>query len=108
MRYIENIKISKFRSIGQNESIESLDLNIFSGSNDSGKSNFLKALNLFFTGQTELDVRYNSDSDFNKWFRDNNIRGERNIEIELKISSGNYGDKKGINKGVSIPKNRIG
>jgi len=99
MKYIESIKISKFRSIGQNESIELLDLNIFSGSNDSGKSNFLKALNLFFTSQTELNIRFNPDNDFNKWYRDNNIRGERNIEIELKLSKGNYGDPKGINKG---------
>ncbi|MBK7436534.1 MAG: AAA family ATPase [Saprospiraceae bacterium] len=104
MRYIEEIKISKFRSIGPSETFESLDLNIFSGSNDSGKSNFLKALNLFFTGQTELNIRYNPENDFNKWFRDNNIRGERNIEIELKIAKGNYGDKGGINEGFTAKK----
>jgi predicted ATPase len=104
MRYIEKIRISKFRSIGPNESFEAVDLNILSGSNDSGKSNFLKALNLFFTGQTELSIRYNSENDFNKWFRDNNVRGERNIEIELRISKGNYGDKQGINKGFSARK----
>lgn len=101
MRYIESVRISKFRSIGLDETFEALDLNTFSGSNDSGKSNFLKALNLFFTGQSELNVRYNPDNDFNKWFRDNNIRGERNIEIELKIKKGNYGDKGGINEGFS-------
>lgn len=101
MRYIENVRISKFRSIGLDESFEALDLNTFSGSNDSGKSNFLKALNLFFTGQSELNVRYNPENDFNKWFRDNNIRGERNIEIELKFKKGNYGDKGGINEGFS-------
>lgn len=104
MRYIEEIRISKFRSIGPNETFESLDLNIFSGSNDSGKSNFLKALNLFFTGQTELNLRYNPENDFNKWFRDNNIRGERNIEIDLKIAKGNYGDKGGVNEGFIAKK----
>lgn len=104
MRYIENIKISKFRSIGQNESFESFDLNIFSGSNDSGKSNYLKALNLFFSGETELNIRYNPESDFNKWYRDNNVRGERNIEIEIRIAKGNYGDKDGINKGFIAKK----
>ncbi len=104
MRYIEEIRISKFRSIGPNETFESLDLNVLSGSNDSGKSNFLKALNLFFTGQTELNIRYNPENDFNKWFRDNNIRGERTIEIELKIAKGNYGDKAGINDGFSAKK----
>lgn len=104
MRYIEEIRISKFRSIGPNETFESFDLNIFSGSNDSGKSNFLKALNLFFTGQTELNIRYNPENDFNKWFRDNNIRGERTIEIELKIAKGNFGDKDGINEGFYAKK----
>ena len=101
MRYIESVRISKFRSVGLDETFESLDLNIFSGSNDSGKSNILKALNLFFTGQSELNIRYNPENDFNKWFRDNNIRGERNIEVELKIAKGNYGDKDGINEGFT-------
>ncbi|WP_145857116.1 ATP-dependent nuclease [Pedobacter suwonensis] len=104
MKYIEQITISKFRSIGTEESFETLDLNIFSGSNDSGKSNYLKALNLFFTGHSELNIRYSSESDFNKWYRDNNIRGERNIEIEVKIAKGNYGDKDGINQGFIAKK----
>ncbi|TNE72053.1 hypothetical protein EP331_07975 [bacterium] len=104
MKYIEQIKISKFRSIGLSESFESFDLNVFSGSNDSGKSNFLKALNLFFTGHTELNIRYNPNNDFNKWFRDNNIRGERNIEIEIKIAKGNYGDPNGVNNGFYAKK----
>lgn len=104
MRIIEKIKISKFRSIGESQSIESFDLNIFSGSNDSGKSNFLKAINLFFNGQTDIDTRYSSESDFNKWFRDNNVRGQRNIEISLNIAPGNYGDRKGINLGFIAQK----
>lgn len=104
MGIIKDITISKFRSIGDAELIESLDLNIFSGSNDSGKSNILKALNLFFNGQTDLNVRYNSEADFNKWFRDNNIRGQRVIEISIKIAEGNYGDKNGINNGFSAKK----
>lgn len=104
MRYIESVRISKFRSVGLDETFESLDLNIFSGSNDSGKSNILKSLNLFFTSQSDLNIRYNPENDFNKWFRDNNIRGERNIDVELKISKGNYADKGGINDGFSAKK----
>jgi predicted ATPase len=104
MRIIEKIKISKFRSIRELETIESYDLNIFSGSNDSGKSNFLKAINLFFNGQTDINIRYDSESDFNKWFRDNNVRGQRIIEIAVYICPGNYGDKEGINKGFIAKK----
>lgn len=104
MRIIEKIEISKFRSFGELETIETFDLNVFSGSNDSGKSNLLKALNLFFTGQSDLNVRYNSESDFNKWFRDNNVRGQRLIEIKVFVAKGNYGDKIGINKGFIAKK----
>ncbi|MDD3772877.1 MAG: AAA family ATPase, partial [Weeksellaceae bacterium] len=104
MRILEKIEISKFRSFGDLETIETFDLNIFSGSNDSGKSNLLKALNLFFTGQSDLNVRYNSESDFNKWFRDNNVRGQRIIEIKVFVAKGNYGDKKVINKGFIAKK----
>ncbi len=99
MKYIEKVKITKFRSFGLSETFECSDLNIFSGGNDSGKSNILKALNLFFNNETDLNIRYNSDQDFNKWYRDNNERGERNIEIEITFSKGSYHDVGGINNG---------
>lgn len=99
MKYIEQITISKFRSFGIKEQLKCTDLNIFSGGNDSGKSNILKALNLFFNEQSDFSSSYNSDKDFNKWFRDNNERGERNIVIEVQFKKGNFHDKEGINKG---------
>ena len=104
MRFIEKIEMTKFRSLGESETIESYDLNIFSGGNDSGKSNILKALNLFFNNETDFRTRYFSENDFNKWFRDNNVRGQRNIEITVKFSKGNYRDRNGINKGFSAKK----
>ena len=104
MRYIEKIEISKFRSFGENEKIEPFDYNVFSGSNDSGKSNVLKALNLFFNNQTDFNTSYNSDSDFNKWFRDNKIRGQRNISIKITFSKGKYLDTGGINNGFIAEK----
>lgn len=104
MRYIEKIEISKFRSFGENVIIEPLDYNVFSGSNDSGKSNILKALNLFFNNQTDFDTPYNSDADFNKWFRDNKIRGQRNIKIKITFSKGSYQDRDGINNGFIAEK----
>ena len=104
MRIIEKVEISKFRSIGDRESFEAKDLNIISGSNDSGKSNFLKALNLFFNSETDLERKYSSEDDFNKWFRDNNESGQRNIEISITVASGKYGDKEGINNGFQAKK----
>ena len=92
LKYIESIEITKFRSFGKDEDIECEQINIFSGGNDSGKSNVLKALNLFFNERTTSSSPYLWDDDFNKWFRDNNISGERNIIIRLKIAAGNYFD----------------
>ena len=56
MRYIEKIEISKFRSFGETIKIDTFDFNVFSGGNDSGKSNILKALNLFFNNQTDHHI----------------------------------------------------
>lgn len=104
MRFIEKIEITKFRSLGEKESFEVYDLNILSGGNDSGKSNILKALNLFFNNESDFNTKYISDNDFNKWFRDNNIRGQRVIEIKVEFSKGNYRDRNGINDGFIAKK----
>ena len=50
---IKKIEISSFRSI-EKISIEVSEINVFSGINDVGKSNILKALNLFFYGNTDF------------------------------------------------------
>lgn len=53
MKIISKIEISYFRST-YSVSLKGVnDLNVFIGGNDSGKSNILKALNLFFNNKTE-------------------------------------------------------
>ena len=55
MIIIQSIEITNFRSIVKLEKNFSVsDLNIVVGKNDIGKSNFLKALNLFFNGETDI------------------------------------------------------
>lgn len=104
MQLINKIIISKFRSFGENEKFICNNLNIFSGSNDSGKSNVIKALNLFFNEKTDSFTNYSPDNDFNKWFRDNNERGQRNIRIKVFFNSGTYKDPSGINNGFIAEK----
>lgn len=104
MNIIKKITISKFRSIGAKEVIEASHFNVISGGNDSGKSNYLKALNLFFNGETDFGKRYNSQDDFNKWFRDNGESGTRDIEIEIEFAKGSYNDTRGINDGFVVKK----
>jgi len=104
MNIIKRITISKFRSIGAKEEIEASHFNVISGGNDSGKSNYLKALNLFFNGETDFGKKYNSQDDFNKWFRDNGESGTRDIEIEIEFAKGSYKDPGGINDGFVVKK----
>ncbi len=72
MDIISKIEIKHFRSFdgGKDQPkvrIENLtDVNVFSGSNDSGKSNVLRALNLFFNGEISPGVLFEKDRDFSK------------------------------------------
>lgn len=84
MNIIEQIEIKNFRSFG-NRKKESYKVskcesfNIISGANDSGKSNILRALNLFFNKKTDL----NSFFDFNKDFFKKEEIDENEIKEEL-------------------------
>ncbi len=62
---ITKIEIISFRSI-EKISIPVKEINIFSGSNDIGKSNILKAINLFFNNQTDFLKSLKFDDDYNK------------------------------------------
>lgn len=54
MQIINKVEINYFRSVYSVSLKNISDLNILIGGNDSGKSNILKALNLFFNNETEL------------------------------------------------------
>ena len=90
MDLIEKIEIKSFRSFGNRKKnktqiINLKDLNIFSGGNDSGKSNILRALNLFFNQNTNLNQFINFNKDFfkpEKEFKDMFIEEEM-ITIKL-------------------------
>lgn len=70
MKIIEKIEIKNFRSFlgtrqdNKAEILNVSDLNIFSGANDSGKSNILRALNLFFNNKISADDDFVFDRDF--------------------------------------------
>jgi hypothetical protein len=61
---IQKIKVKNFRSLAD-ETIDFRDLTVFVGDNDVGKSNVLRALNLFFNGKTDGNAPFNFDIDFN-------------------------------------------
>lgn len=85
---IKKIEISGFRSI-ENVTLQAHEINIFAGSNDVGKSNILKALNLFFNGQTDFLKQLKFDDDYNKVARAKAIRstkGKQLIKIRIYLN----------------------
>ncbi len=79
---ISSIQIKNFRSI-RNVSIKTTDLNIFVGTNDVGKSNVLKALNLFFNEQTDYDKPFSFEKDFTYLFPE---KSHSTKEIKITIA----------------------
>ncbi len=80
---IKEIKIRNFRSI-VNQTIKIDQMNVFVGNNDVGKSNVLKALNLFFNSETEAGEPYNFDNDFTYLYSKQSKRAKE-ISIALTI-----------------------
>jgi len=85
MEIIKSVQIRKFRSLKSvTKKLEFSDLNIFVGQNDQGKSNLLRALNLFFNNETDLDTRFRFSEDY--CYHSNTGKGTRNeIRIDLVI-----------------------
>lgn len=89
MKIIEEIEIHHFRSfLGTPQQYETVihdltDLNIFSGANDSGKSNILRALSLFFNNEISQGNPFDFDRDF---FIGKKNAGHKVIEISISFN----------------------
>ena len=94
MQIIKEIRIGYFRSFSQKIEIKQIkDLNIFSGKNDSGKSNILRALNLFFSEEkVDFYHQLNFFKDFSKFraeqAKDNKIK--KQIEVAIHFNRCNF------------------
>lgn len=80
---IRSVHIENFRSIGSLDAVIS-PLTVFVGKNDCGKSNILRALNLFFNGETNHRVRFNFDEDYN-FFAPERQRKAKEIVVRLEL-----------------------
>lgn len=65
MQLIDQVEVAYFRSLYKDSLSHCADTNIIFGRNDSGKSNILRALNLFFNNHTSPDQEFNFARDFN-------------------------------------------
>jgi predicted ATP-dependent endonuclease of OLD family len=81
---IKSIHIENFRSI---KSIDAdlTQLTIFVGRNDCGKSNILRALNLFFNGETNPGVEFAFEEDYN-FFAPARARKAKEVVVRLEIA----------------------
>lgn len=78
MRLISGIRVKSFRSIKDLEVHDWQDYNPLIGVNDTGKSNLLRALSLFFTGETSPGVPLDMTKDANI-----RVRGRKEIIIDV-------------------------
>jgi len=65
MQLIKSMEVDHFRSIQAPQTLDLGHFTTIAGLNNSGKSNLLRALHLFFTGMTEPSIRFDFSNDYN-------------------------------------------
>jgi len=90
LKIIKKIEVNYFRSIYSAALVDCSDLNVIVGGNDVGKSNFLKALNLFFNNDTELGRGFSFYDDLSR-VREREARVQKGrATIWIKVTFNNY------------------
>jgi len=83
---IQNVEISRFRSIRNAKLTNLQDFTVLAGLNNSGKSNFLRALNLFFTGRPEPDSSFDISRDYYRGELSSKKRKSIRISVHFTLS----------------------
>lgn len=94
---IERIEIQYFRSIYQMKIRNIESINVITGRNDAGKSNILKALNLFFNNCIVESGDFVFKENYNlkrlEEVRKETIKGKQFIQIKITFTRGNQFEK---------------
>ncbi len=90
MKIIEKIEVSYFRSVYSLSLAKCEDVNILIGQNDAGKSNVLKALNLFFNNETELKCPIEFLEDLSRSRAEEARAAKGKTTIWIKVTFRNY------------------
>lgn len=81
--FIQSVRVSNFRSL-VDATVDLTGYTALVGLNDAGKSNVLRALNLFFNDQTDLGQALVFDRDFSQNAKVG-VKKAKQIEIELEL-----------------------
>jgi len=96
MKLITGIEISGFRSIREACLKDIGNFSTLAGVNNSGKSNYLRALNLFFNGEVEPQFGFNINKDY---YRPDASKQKKKKRIRIKINfslPSNFNFRKGL------------
>lgn len=92
LKVVESITIRYFRSVYTLTISPCNDITVITGKNDVGKSNILKALNLFFCQQTDHLSNFNFTEDYSMLRKEevkkDTIRGQQFISITVRFLRG--------------------
>ena len=92
MKVIESVTIRYFRSVYTMTISPCKDITVITGKNDVGKSNILKALNLFFCQQSDYMTNFKFENDYSllrkEEVRKDTIRGQQFISITVNFLRG--------------------
>lgn len=81
--FIQKIEIKNFRSIERCELSDINSILLLVGRNDSGKSNLLKALNLFFNNETDHNTPFSFEDDFCRFSK---VTSKKASEISITLT----------------------
>ena len=90
MRIIDRIDINYFRSVYSISLTNCKHVNVITGANDSGKSNILKALNLFFNNEVEPHSEFDFIRDLNRDREEEARAAKGRMTIWMKIYFNNF------------------
>jgi len=92
MIQVTQVEIRYFRSIHRLKLSDINHMNVIAGRNDIGKSNVLRALNLFFNGETDWATPLDFDRDFSRrrldQVRRETVKGKQFIQVAVWFERG--------------------
>ncbi|MCW2412993.1 MULTISPECIES: ATP-dependent nuclease [unclassified Sphingobium] len=90
MRIIDKIEIYYFRSVYSVSLAKCKDVNVLVGSNDAGKSNIIKSLNLFFNNETEPHSEFDFFRDLSRSREEEARAAKGRMSVWIKVHFNNF------------------